>query len=279
MEDKSLSKGLKLIDEWDGKADGRITCDLAPHAPDTCTPELLARVREEADKRGKRITTHLAQVLEEIREIRSMYGVTPFQYLNDSGILGSDCYVAHCIYHRDQDIKLLAETDTKVCHCALGMSFRGNTAPLIPWLEAGITVGLGLDDRPDMIRYMQATRAIAAYRSTMLGQGYPPKAQQLLELATIGGAKVLGMDEKIGSLEQGKKADVTIVDMRKPHLQPSLDPVADLVFFANGNDVETVIVDGRIIVEKGKILTVDVDDILSKAQKAGERAWNKFYEK
>ncbi len=277
MEDKTLRAGLKLIDEWDGAADGRITCDLAPHATDTCSPELLGKVREEANKRGKMITTHLAQGMAEIREIKSQYGVTPFQYLLDNDVLGSDCYVAHCIYHTGQDIQILADTDTKVCHCALGMSLGGRTAPLVPWLEAGITVGLGLDDRPDMIRYMQATMTVAAYRRTMLGQGYRPKAQKLLELATIEGAKVLGKEGEIGSLEKGKKADVTMVDMRKPHLLPSIDPVADLVYFANGNDVETVIIDGKVIVEDGKILTVSEHEMLQNAQEAGQRAWNNFY--
>lgn len=277
VEERILRTGLKLIDDWDGKADGRIHCDLAPHAPDSCTPELLAKVREEADKRGKRITTHLAQSMSEVREIKSGYGVTPFKYLEDNGILGPDCYAAHCTYHTPQDIQILAETDTRVCHCTLGMSLGGGSAPLIPWIEAGITVGLGIDDRPDMIRCMQTTMTVAAYRSTMLGQGYRPKAQKLLELATIEGAKVVGLENEVGSLEPGKKADVTIVDMRKGHLLPSLDPVADLVYFANGNDVETVIVDGNVVVEGGKILTVDVPEILHKAQAAGERAWYGFY--
>ena len=154
----------------------------------------------------------------------------------------------------------------------------GGTAPLIPWLEAGITVGIGLDERPDMIRFMQHTMGVAAYRSRWLGQGYRPKAQQVLELATIQGAKVLGMDNEIGSLEPNKLADVTIVDMRKGHLTPMLDPVANLVYLANGNDVENVIIDGKIVVENEKIVTVDPLKILPKTQEAGERAWNKFYE-
>jgi len=279
VEEKSLRAGLKLIDDWDGKADGRITCDLAPHAPDTCTPELFQKVMEEAKARGKRVTTHLAQVPEEMRQIRDMYGMNPFEWLHSLGVLTPDTYVAHCVYHKPQDIALLAETDTKVCHCALGMSQRGGTAPLIPWLEAGITVGLGLDDRPDMIRYMQATMSVAAYRSTLLGQGYSPSAHKLLELTTIEAAKVLDMDDRIGSLEAGKKADVTLIDMRKTHLQPSVDPVADLVYFGNGNDVDTVIVDGNVVVRGTEIQTVDVYEVLEKAQAAGERAWNSFYEK
>ena len=277
--EKTLQKGLKLIDDWDGKYDGRITCDLSPHAPDTCSPEILQKTREKADDRGKRITTHLAQGMEEMREIKSQYNVTPFEHLRNNKILGPDSYVAHCIYHTGEDIQILAKTDTKVCHCALGMSQRGGTAPLIPWLDNGITVGLGLDDRPDMIRYMQATLSVAGYRKAFLGQGRIPTSQELLELATIKGAKVVGMEDKIGSLEIGKKADITIIDMRKPHLQPSLDPVADLVYFANGNDVETVIVDGKVVVENGKILTVNVYDVLEKAQQAGEKAWNTFYGK
>jgi cytosine/adenosine deaminase-related metal-dependent hydrolase len=154
---------------------------------------------------------------------------------------------------------------------------RGETAPLIPWLEAGITVGIGLDDNPDMIRFMQAAGIMAAYRSTWLGQGHRPRAQKLLELATIEAAKVVGLENEIGSLEVGKKADITIIDMRKPHLNPSMDPVMDLIYFGNGNDIETVIVDGQVVVETGQILTVDMYDVLKNAQSAGERAWNKFH--
>lgn len=277
IEEKTLKESLKFIDEWDGKAGGRITCDIAVHATDTSTPELLGKVREAAINTDKRITIHLAQSVNEIREIRDRYGVTPYQYLLDNEILGPDCYAAHCIYHTGSDVRILADTDTKVCHCAWGMHMGGGTAPLIPWLEAGITVGIGLDDRPDMIRYMQHTMGVAAYRSRWLGQGYRPKAQQVLELATIQGAKVLGMENEIGSLEKGKKADITIVDMRKGHLTPMLDPVANLVYFANGNDVENVIIDGKIIVEKERIVTINPLEILIKTQEAGERAWSKFY--
>jgi 5-methylthioadenosine/S-adenosylhomocysteine deaminase len=279
ISEKTLKIGLKLIDDWDGKANGRITCDLSPHAPDTCTPELFEKVREIADERGKRVTTHLAQVMEEIRQIKDMYNKTPFEFLNDLNFLGPDSYVAHCIYHKPQDIAILAKTKTNVCHCALGMSIRGGTAPLIPWLDAGITVGLGLDDRPDMIKYMQATGSVAAYRAQVYGQGYRPKANKLLELATIEGAKVLALENEIGSLEVGKKADITIIDMKKPHLKPSVDPVADLIYFGNGNDVDTVIIDGRKVVENGKILTVDVEKVLEKAQVAGQNAWDSFYKK
>ena len=279
VEESTLKRGLKFINDWDGKADGRITCDLAPHATDTCTPELLERVREYADKRGKMITIHLAQIPEEVEEIKKRYGKTPVEYLKDTGTLGPDCYAAHCIYVTDNDIKILAETGTKICHCALGMSLAGGTAPLIPWLEAGITVGLGLDDRPDMIRYMQATLTVAAYRKTVHAQGYRPSAQKVLELATIEGAKVLGLEKEIGSLEPGKKADIILVDMRKPHLTPSIDPVANLVYLANGNDVETVVIDGRIVVEGGKIQTVDEMEMLRRAQEAGERAFERIYKK
>jgi len=277
VEKKTLDSALEFIREWDDSAEGRIKCDLAPHATDTCTPELLAMVREEANKRGKRVTIHLAQSVAEVREIKDKYGKSPFEYLRDTEILGPDCYAAHCIYHTGQDIKILAETDTKVCHCAWGMHLEGGTAPLIPWLEAGVTVGLGLDCRVDMIRNMRHTMGVAAYRKSWLGQGHRPNAQKVLDLATIEGAKVLGMEKEIGSLEQGKRADVILVDMRKGHLTPSLDPVANLVYFANGNDVETVIVDGNIVVENGKVLTVNVLDILPHVQEAGERAWDKFY--
>jgi 5-methylthioadenosine/S-adenosylhomocysteine deaminase len=277
MEEKTLRRALKFIDDWDGKADGRITATPGPHAPDTCTPELLAKVREEADKRGKMIQIHLAQGQGEVAEVKSRHDKTPVEYLRDTGILGPDCYAAHCVYVTDEDIKILAETETKICHCAMGFARGGVAAPLVPWLEAGCTVGLGTDGRPDMLEFMRVTQIAAAFRKSIFDQGYRPNAQRVLELATINAAKVLGMEKEIGSLEQGKKADVILVDMRKPHLVPSVDPVANLVYYANGNDVETVIIDGRVVVEDRTIKTVDEQEMLRHAQRAAVRNWERFY--
>ena len=278
-EKTSLERSLRFIEDWDGKANGRITCTLGPHAPDACTPELLAKVREEADKRGKKINIHLAQSQEEVDEVKSRYGKTPTEYLRDNGILGPDCFAAHCVYISEKDIKILSETRTGICHCPLGFARGGTAAPLVPWLEAGCIVGLGTDGHPDMIQKMQVAQIAASFRMAISGQGYMPKANKVLELATIDAAKVLGLEKEIGSLESGKKADVILVDMRKPHLTPSVDPIADLVYFANGNDVETVIIDGKVVMENRMIKTVDEQEMLRHAQKAGERAWERFHEK
>jgi 5-methylthioadenosine/S-adenosylhomocysteine deaminase len=126
---------------------------------------------------------------------------------------------------------------------------------------------------------MQIAQIGAAFRKSFLGQGDGITAQKLLELATIDAARVIGMERQIGSLEAGKKADATILNMKQPHLVPSLDPVADIVYFGKGSDVETVIIDGKVVVDNRQVKTVNEQEILSYAQGAGERAWARFYGK
>ncbi|MFH0897605.1 MAG: amidohydrolase [Candidatus Bathyarchaeota archaeon] len=278
QEEKTFKSALSFIDDWDGKAEGRITCDLAPHATDSCTPELLKNVREEANKRGKRITIHVSQMLEEVKEIKKRYNKTPVEYLRDNDILGSDCYAAHCIHLTDEDIRLLAKTDTKICHCPLWFARRGLSAQLANWVKSGIAVGLGLDSDEDMIRYMQVAHIAAAFRDPTVGFGGGFKAYDMLKFATINSAIVIGKEKEIGSLEVGKKADVIVINFNKPHLTPSIDPIADLVYYGKGSDVDTTIIDGKIVYAEGEIKTINEKEVLLKAQVAGERAFSRSQE-
>lgn len=274
--EKRLKDNVKLIKEWDGKADGRIQCIFGPQAADWCSEGILCKVREYADKYRKSITIHLGQDLKEIQRIRDLYNKTPFQYLQDIGLLGSDVLAAHCYHITDEDIGILKDMDTKVSHNPGINTKRGAAAPLLKFLKKGITVGLGTDNfYGDMIENMK----LAIVTARLIGfQGTEPKPMRVLEMATIGGARALGMEKEIGSLEPGKKADIIIVDMRKPHLMPIINPIANLIHSGNGNDVETVIIDGRII-EQGRVIkTVDEEKVLSQAQEASDKIWQKFIE-
>ena len=275
--DRTLAAGLKLVDDWHGEAGGRITCSLGPHAPDTCPPELLSRIREDADGRGLRINTHLAQSREELRYVEKMYGKTPVEYLRDEGILGDKTFVAHCTHITDDGVEALRETDTKICVCPRVYARRGGSTALMKFLEAGCTVGLGTDGGPDMVRYMESAIIASAFRRTFLGEVPAPDAQRVLELATIDAAGVLGMEGEVGSLEEGKKADVIIVDMKRPHMIPNVDPVANLVYYGSGSDVRTVIIDGEVVMEDWTVRTVDESEVLARTQRAAEDAWLRYY--
>jgi len=236
----------------------------------------LRKVRDAADKYEKGITIHLGQSLTELKRIRDLYGKSPFQHLRDIGLLGADVIAAHCYHITDNDIKILKDTDTKISHNPGINSKRGWAAPLLDFLNRGITVGLGTDNfYGDMVENMKLAIVSARIKE---GQGTQPTPMRVLELATIGGARALGLEQEIGSLEAGKKADIILVDLRKPHLMPIIDPVANLIHSGNGNDVETVIIDGQLVEHNGVIQTVDEESILVEAQKAADRIWQKFYD-
>lgn len=275
--ERCLKSNMELIEEWEGKADGRIQCIFGPQAADWCSEGILRKVRDCANRYNKRITIHLGQDLNEIKQIRDQYNKTPFQYLQDIGLLGPDVLAAHCYHITDEDIEILKDSDTKVSHNPGINTKRGVAAPLMKFLKNGIIVGLGTDNfYGDMIENMR----LAIVTARLIGfQKTEPKPMKVLEMATIGGAKALGMETQIGSLEPGKKADIVIVNMRKPHLMPIINPVANLIHSGNGNDVETVIINGCIVEQEGIINTVDEENVLTQAQKASEKIWERFIER
>ena len=277
-EERTLALALKFVDEWHGKAEGRIKCSLGPHAPDTCPPEFLSKIREEAERRGLMINVHLAQGDDEVRYVMEQRGKTPTEYLRDEGILGERTFVAHCTRIDDDGIGILAETKTKIAICPHNYAKQGGTTAMMKFIEAGCPVGLGTDGAPDMIRFMEAARMAVAFRNKLFGEAYQiPSAQRVLELATIDAAKVIGMENEVGSLEVGKKADIIIVDMKRPHLTPNVDPVANMVYYGNGNDVKTVVIDGIIVMEDWEIKTIDEEKALERTQLAAEETWTRFY--
>jgi 5-methylthioadenosine/S-adenosylhomocysteine deaminase len=276
--DRTMKVGIKLVEDWHGKADGRIRCSLGPHAPDTCPPELLKRIKDEAEKRGLRINTHLAQSKAEIQSVKEQHNRTSTEYLRDQGILGPNTTVAHCTNISDSGIKTLSETQTRISICPRIYVRRGGSTPVMKFLTRGCRVGLGTDGAPDMIRFMESTLINAGIRKTYHGDGSSLRSQDVLDLATIEAAKVIGMDDEIGSLEPGKKADVIMVDMKKPHMIPNVDPVANLVYYGSGNDVKTVIIDGKVIMEDRVMKNVDEFKILQKTQRAAENVWKRYYD-
>jgi len=283
-----LKEGLKAMKRWDGKGNGRITCTFGPHGPDYCSKELLERMRALANEHEKRITIHLAQNPLEVHQVRSLYSKTPVEFLRDIGFLGPDVYAAHCMYVTLNDISILNETDTKICHSPLNLArYRGIIAPLLEWIDLGIKVGICTDGggSGDMLESaraalaLQRVRAGQTYPHYLISGGAPPKPMKILEMMTIDAAKVLGLENEIGSLEPGKKADVILLNIKKPHLTPMIDPVGTIIHYAFGGDIDTSIIDGKIIMEDKVIKTVDEKNILKEAQEAGERTYAKFQEK
>jgi 5-methylthioadenosine/S-adenosylhomocysteine deaminase len=266
-----FARNIELIDTWHGACNGRITCRLGPHAPDSCSPQLLQRIRAEADKREIGMLVHLAQSKREVQEIWRRSGRTPVEYLHENGILGPDVIAGHCIYISDSDIALLARTKTHVAHLSGSNSKGGMMAPIKAMVDKGINVTLGTDNMAyDMIEVMRLAVCVARM---LADDPVALKSADVLEMATVNGAEALGMAEEIGSIEVGKKADLVIVDYRRAHLAPVVDPIANLVHNGLGSDVVTVLIDGRVVVANGVVALVDECQVIAEAQDRAESLW------
>ncbi|MBC8445945.1 MAG: amidohydrolase family protein, partial [Chloroflexi bacterium] len=249
---------------------GRYTFRYGVACPNSCSTALIREVRELASRNGVGIHIHIAETKFEWDNIHKLFGKTPVGYLNDIGLLGPDVLGAHCVWLSDKDIQILKETGASVAHNPeTNMKIADGIAPIAKMLEAGVTVSLGTDscatnDNMDMFEAMR----VAAFlqKVTQFDSSIVP-AYQALEMATIGGARALGMEEEIGSLEVGKRADVILVDLTAVHMRPINNMVNNLVYCTSASsDVETVIVDGQIAVEDHKLLTFDEEEAVKEAE-------------
>jgi 5-methylthioadenosine/S-adenosylhomocysteine deaminase len=266
------SRALRLVDEWEAAADGRITTCLAPLAPDMCRPWIYEMVRDEANDRELMISTHLAQSMREFDQVKKLYDKTPVEHLADLDVLGENLIAAHCIYVDEADTRKIMDSSTRILHCPRPYLANGATANLAGWLEAGISVGLGTDN---VYHSMWETMRAAYYAARVRER---PSYYELLELATIKGAELLNMQWEVGSLETGKKADIQIIDLHDPHLTPTVDVTSSLVLYGSTGSVKTVMVDGIFIKENGGVTTVDTDGCLEEAQALCERVWEGLFQ-
>jgi cytosine/adenosine deaminase-related metal-dependent hydrolase len=200
--------------------------------------------------------------------------VSPFEYARAHGLLAPDVVAAHCYVVDDADVALLATTRAAVAHCPLMNAVRGHIAPVGDFLRRGVTVSLGIDnmfaDYFDVLRTSVLVARIRARDATTM------LAPEALALATMGGARALGLDREIGSIEVGKRADLAVLDYRAFGLTPTLDPVQNLVYHAHARDVEAVLVDGRVVVDDRRLVNVDGVALIDPAQEAATAAWRRF---
>jgi cytosine/adenosine deaminase-related metal-dependent hydrolase len=268
-EDTILEDSRRLIREHHDPRPGAMTrIALAPCSPFSVTSDLMRRTRDLARQEGVRLHTHLAETLDEDAYCLQNYGVRPVEYLRGLGWLGADVWLAHCVHLRADEVALLGQTGTGVAHCP-SSNFRlgSGIAPVRSLLEAGAPVGLGVDgsasnDSSNMLA--EARQALLAHR---LGSD-PSRwltAEEVFWMATRGGARCLGRDD-IGSLEPGKSADLILVDTRRlSYAGASSDLLAALVFSPWPEPVDTVIVDGRVVVEGGELVGVDTEALAARA--------------
>ena len=271
--DRALAATEKLHGEWHGAADGRITVRVSPGGPGYMSMEGMARSRALADKLGVGMNVHIAEVPGETEFAMGIYGKRPIEIGVETGVLGPDCIAIHCVFMTDNDVRLLAQSGAHMAHTSYHVTKRGYFPPMAEVYGAGIPVSLGTDwCSNDLWQYMRAailTPRVTTGDVTML-DGYAA-----LEMATMGGARALGMADDIGSLEAGKKADVILVDISQPWLRPIRQEnfASNLVYNASGADVTDVFVDGAHIYRDSRFTTVDQDAVLDELQGRAEKIW------
>ena len=267
----SVGEGLEytesLIQKW--RDDPIVSIAVEPHSLFTCSPELLMASNELALKHRVPLILHVAETLNEVSEIKGKYAKTPIEHLDSLGLLGTHLIADHCVHLGPSDIKKMAEHGAKVVHNPeSNMKLASGIAPVPELIKQGVTVGLGTDgcasnNNLDLFSEMDTAaklHKVHAMDPTVVD------AVTVLRMATIEGARALGLQDITGSLEIGKKADVIVVDTHKPHLTPMYNAVSHLVYAASGNDVTHSVINGKLIMEDRKLLTLDLDEIIARSR-------------
>lgn len=269
----TLRENLDIFDRWDGKENGRIRAILGPHASDTCSRELLVEVAELARDRGAPVHTHLAQSEIELKRVRERDNRTPGQLLEEIGLLNENLVAAHCIHLDDTEIARLGRAGVRIAHSPFGNAVSGRIAPTRALEAAGATITLCTDTKSgDMFEAMRTAVSVARIRHG----GYDLFAPTVFGWATRNGAASLGLADRLGVLKAGQLADIVILDATAPNLCPLIDGAGQVVYSAVGMNVETVIVDGRVILDRGEPTLFDAHDVVKRAQETSSDLWRRY---
>lgn len=269
----SIAESIALLEEWHGKADGRIRYCFAPRFAISCTRELLERVAVLARERGVMIHTHASENRTECEIVQEESGLRNIGYLDSLGLTGRHVALAHCVHLSVDEIETLRTTGTNVVHCpSSNLKLGSGMAPIAKLLELGVSVSLGADgaacnNRLDMFTEM---RTAALLQKVLHGPEVLP-ANRVLRMATIDGAKAMGLDSEIGSVEIGKKADLSLVRLDRLHATPVSDVVSALVYSAEADDVDTVIIDGKLVKRDKELLTINETETMTTANAEAEK--------
>jgi 5-methylthioadenosine/S-adenosylhomocysteine deaminase len=269
----SIDESLSLLDAWHGKANGRIRYCFAPRFAISCTRELLEKVADLARARGVMIHTHASENKTECEMVEEESGLRNIVYLDNVGLTGSHVALAHCVHLSVDEIEILKTTGTNVVHCpSSNLKLGSGIAPIAKLLDEGVSVSLGADgaacnNRLDMFTEM---RTAALLQKVLHGPEVLP-ADRVLRMATIDGAKALGLESEIGSIEVGKRADLSLIRLDRLHATPVRDVVSTLVYSAEADDVETAIIDGEVVMKERGLLTLNESETISTAVTEAEK--------
>lgn len=282
----SIEQAIALAKQFRGNE--LIEIALAPHSVYVCARDVLEKMKQAAEAENLRVHIHVSETKKEVEDCKKARGKTPVEYLDELGLLSNKLMAAHSVWLSNSDLEIYKNRGVKVAHCPISnMKLASGVAPLKRMLEMNITVGLGTDGAAsnntlDLFSDMRACallHKVHPVKSDSVGpdsnrefngvNNFDPtaiSARQVVKMATSHGAKVLGREREIGSLEAGKKADIITIDLDKPHLTPIYDPYSHLVYCVNSEDVENVIVNGKVIMKNREVKTLDEEKILKQAR-------------
>ncbi|WP_458405586.1 amidohydrolase family protein [Methanobrevibacter sp.] len=270
--ENEIKENLELYNNCNGMADGRIKVFLGPHSPYTASEELLIKVREIADEYNMGIHIHVSETQKEIDDVSTEKGLRPFEYLEKIGFLGPDVVAAHCVWLSDEEIEIIKKHNVKVSHnpCS-NMKLASGISPVSKLIENDVCVSIGTDgassnNNLDLIEELK-TASLLQKVSTL-----DPKvlsSDEAIQMATIKGAEALGLEDEIGSIEVGKKADIILIETNAANMTPdSSNLSSNIIYSANGSNVDTTICNGKILMENKKLTVLNEDEIFDKARQA-----------
>jgi 5-methylthioadenosine/S-adenosylhomocysteine deaminase len=267
----SIDESVALRKRWDGRANGRLRAAFAPRFAVSCSRELLEAVANLSSRDGVIVHTHASENRDEVEVVRQLSGgLSNLEYLADTGLATPRLCTAHCVWVTDAEQALLAERDVKVLHCpSSNLKLGSGVAPVTEMRARGISVSLGADgaacnNRLDMFEEMRLAATLQAVRK----QPGALTARDAVWMATREGARALGMEGELGSIEPGKRADLILVERDRPHVAPDADPWSTLVYASRGSDVRLTMVDGRVLVNDFRLVDQDVAAITADARSA-----------
>lgn len=274
--DTNIESMLPEVEDAVRKAAGssRVRIALAPHSAYTVSPENLLRGKELSRRHGLRFMTHIAETQDEMRIVRERYGLSPVAHLDALGLLDDLTIGAHCIWVDDEDICMLAERGVAVSHNPQSnMKISSGVAPVERMREAGVLLTVGTDGpcSNNDLDMFEELRTAAFLQKSATGNPLALPAYETLKLATVNGACAMGHGGELGVIREGALADLIVVDLQKPHLQPLHDVVSNLVYCGKASDVETVVIDGRIVVENRRIAGLDLPQLYRDVARTVER--------
>jgi 5-methylthioadenosine/S-adenosylhomocysteine deaminase len=268
---KKLDACERFIKRW--SSDELVTPSVGPHAIYTCSADFLRKSNALAQKHGVLVNLHLSETQKEFDDCKREHGIAPAEYLEKLGLLGPRLVVAHAVWLTDKEMDLMKARGVSVAHCPVSnLKLGSGIAPIYAMRKKGIGIGLGTDGAAsnNNLDLFEEIKLAALLQKGVLLNPKAITAQEALDMATIGGARCLGAEDRIGSVEEGKLADLILVDLDNPRFTPMHNILSNIVYSANGSDVLTTIINGKVVMEDRRLLTSDEGEILRKVQAASD---------